>query len=491
MGDRVVVLGLDGGTWRLIDELIEKGKMENIKKLKKNGKFCKMMSSIPPTTFPAWKCYSTGKNPGKLGVFGMFHPNFKQRKMIVPNSRSFKSREFWDVIGDEGFKVGIINMPTTEPVKRVNGFMIGGPFSSFSGFTYPIELEKEIVKKYDYRTFLEELVINRNRDDLLDQVKKIISTRFNVLEESMKEGKYHFLHATIFHIDTMQHFMWGTKTLEEAWSYIDKRIGRIVELLGDEWTLFLMSDHGFTKTGYKFYVNNWFQQRELLRMKSVKGFIGTLGIRRGGIYGFLKKTGMITLLKRIFTIDTLRKIARSIPNEDGTMEIESLEDMIDWENTIAINNNYGIYLNVKNDVEKKDMIEKIIRDLKKIKGPDGAKPIKQVIPCDELYWGKHIQDSPDLHIICKEQYEPKSTITGSGELFSDETMNPLGHHLSDGIFLAYGANISSEPIKGPISIFDIAPTILDLLKKRIPRDMDGKVIGLGTKNKVGEVGKCA
>lgn len=490
MSKRVVVIGLDGGTWRLIDKLIELNKMDNIEKLKREGRFYKMMSSIPPTTFPAWKCYSTGKNPGKLGVFGMFHPDFRKKKIIIPNSKSYKSKELWDIIGDEGYEVGIINMPTTEPVKRVNGFMIGGPFSSFSGYTYPPELEKTIVQKYKYKTFLEEIILNKNHDGLMEPVKQIISTRFDILEEAMITGNYHFLHLTIFHIDTMQHFMWGTTILEELWHYIDERIGRIANLLEDEWVLFLMSDHGFTKTGYKFYVNNWLQKQELLKMYEVKGTAGILGLKRRLIYNLLKKTRLLILLKKIFSIDTLRRIARSIPNDDGTVEIESLEDMINWEKTYAINNNYGIYLNEKDVLKKKEMIEIIIRDLKKITGPDGVKPVKQVIPCIDLYWGEYVNDAPDLHIICEENYEPKSTITRSGDIFSDETMKPLGHHLPDGIFLAYGQDISNESLTGPISILDVAPTILNLMGKKIPKDFDGKAIDLRTGNMGGEVETC-
>ena len=65
---KVLVIGLDGATYNLINPLMESGKLSTIEKLMATGCHGDLESSIPAVTFPAWKCYSTGKNPGKLGV---------------------------------------------------------------------------------------------------------------------------------------------------------------------------------------------------------------------------------------------------------------------------------------------------------------------------------------------------------------------------------------------------------------------------------------
>ncbi len=225
MREKVIVIGLDGATWKLLDPLINSGRLPCIARLVEEGARSDLISCIPPTTFPAWKCYSTGLNPGRLGIFGMFQPDFEGRSISIPNSRSFRSTEIWDILGDAGKTVCVINMPSTYPVKEVNGVMVGGPFSPAHGYTYPTEVEGKTLRRIGYRPFLEELVMTEDKASLVGATKEIISTRFQAAEALWREYDPDFIHLTIFHIDTLQHFLWGTQELEEAWAHIDTEIG--------------------------------------------------------------------------------------------------------------------------------------------------------------------------------------------------------------------------------------------------------------------------
>jgi predicted AlkP superfamily phosphohydrolase/phosphomutase len=170
---KTLALGLDGATWDILLPLIEEGKLPAFKKLLGEGVYGDLQSVIPPVTCPAWKCYSTGKNPGKLGVFWWVDVNKESGKIVMPNAYSFKSRDLWDYLGDKGFKVGIINMPTTYPPKKVNGFMVSGfgmpmdkKFDFQQPYTYPNELQEELEAKYDYKVGIERL--NRDKKKLID-----------------------------------------------------------------------------------------------------------------------------------------------------------------------------------------------------------------------------------------------------------------------------------------------------------------------------------
>ena len=66
---KVLVLGLDGATWKALKPLIDFGVLPNFKKLVNHGCSGILSSTIPPNTSPAWPCMATGLNPGKLGVF--------------------------------------------------------------------------------------------------------------------------------------------------------------------------------------------------------------------------------------------------------------------------------------------------------------------------------------------------------------------------------------------------------------------------------------
>ncbi|MFW6121196.1 MAG: alkaline phosphatase family protein, partial [Petrotogales bacterium] len=66
---RVIVIGLDGAHFELIEPWLKKGELPNIKKCIEEGVSADMEVCLPPVTSPNWKCYSTGLNPGKLGIF--------------------------------------------------------------------------------------------------------------------------------------------------------------------------------------------------------------------------------------------------------------------------------------------------------------------------------------------------------------------------------------------------------------------------------------
>jgi predicted AlkP superfamily phosphohydrolase/phosphomutase len=64
-----IVLGLDGANWELLDSWFRAGNLPNIAALRGRGTTADSLSCLPPVTCPNWRCYSTGKNPGKLGVY--------------------------------------------------------------------------------------------------------------------------------------------------------------------------------------------------------------------------------------------------------------------------------------------------------------------------------------------------------------------------------------------------------------------------------------
>ena len=147
---KVVVVGLDGSTFKLIDTFVKKGELPAIKKLMKEGCRGVMRSCIPVSSIPAWQCYSTGRDPSKLGVYGFFKIKVDKAKREVKvrpvSSYDFQGKEIWDYLGKNGFRSCVIDMPGTYPARKINGIMISNPF--LEGSVYPPEMEK-ILKKLE------------------------------------------------------------------------------------------------------------------------------------------------------------------------------------------------------------------------------------------------------------------------------------------------------------------------------------------------------
>lgn len=66
---QVLSIGLDGAAWHKLDRLIAAGRLPNLAELANTGVRAPLRSVAPPVTCPAWRCSTSGKNPGKLGVY--------------------------------------------------------------------------------------------------------------------------------------------------------------------------------------------------------------------------------------------------------------------------------------------------------------------------------------------------------------------------------------------------------------------------------------
>ena len=110
-----IILGLDGANWDLLSPWLESGKLPNIQSLRDNGTTADLESCLPPVTCPNWRCYSTGKNPGKLGVYWWEKIDAENRTLSTPTSKSFKSANYWDYLAADDISTGIFNLPMTYP----------------------------------------------------------------------------------------------------------------------------------------------------------------------------------------------------------------------------------------------------------------------------------------------------------------------------------------------------------------------------------------
>src|SRR3990172_10909676 len=120
---KLIIIGLDGGTFKIIDPLIEQGKLPNLERLIKDGTRAILKSTIPPLTAPAWVTLMTGVNPGKHGLFDFkkldeithdmpFNPNPKDTCNLM-HSRYYAGKTIWDILSKRNLKVSVLMMPMT------------------------------------------------------------------------------------------------------------------------------------------------------------------------------------------------------------------------------------------------------------------------------------------------------------------------------------------------------------------------------------------
>ncbi|MHC4647129.1 MAG: alkaline phosphatase family protein, partial [Planctomycetota bacterium] len=136
---KVLIIGLDGATWDVLDESLLEHHMPNLGKLKGQGYSGILHSTEPPITPAAWTTCITGCNPETHGIAGFRRYSPEDDSIGIGNATDSLVPNMWQELSAQGFKVASINVPWTYPCQEVNGIMVAGygcpgPQSSF---TYP------------------------------------------------------------------------------------------------------------------------------------------------------------------------------------------------------------------------------------------------------------------------------------------------------------------------------------------------------------------
>nr|MDO8044212.1 alkaline phosphatase family protein [Candidatus Baldrarchaeota archaeon] len=469
---KLVVVGLDGAHWELIYPWIEEGALPNIGKIIRGGVWGDMLSCLPPVTLPNWKCYSTGKNPGKLGIFWWENIDFNKGRIYHPFHRKFLHKEIWDYISEAGGKVGVIGVPGTYPPKKVNGFMIsGGPDAKEKGFTYPKELERRLRDEWGFKLRPQNSILDKEK--FAEEVNEIIDIKFKVAKTLAKEYDVDFLQVTSFEINTMHHHFWNDPLTMKCWKTIDNHLK---DFLNEKTNIFLMSDHGSNRIETVFNINAWLRKKGYLKLHSTSiqatKILYHLGIKQETLASIANKLKLRKILRKVIP----RSFLKIFPNEVG--EVKKIGSMIDWEESMVLASGQGpIYIRATNEDEKRTLINKIKKELEELVDPvTDKKIVERVYLKEEIYSGEYIDEAPDLIIDqAKGVHIPGDFEIEDGRIFYSPTKGWKAENKKWGLFAAYGPDIKSEK-KIKISILDLAPTILHMFNISVPRDMDGRVL---------------
>lgn len=493
MSKKVLIIGLDGGTWKIFDDLIDKGYMPNLKALKGSGTSGILESTKPPITPAAWTSFMTGTNPGKHGIFDFIRFDREKIEFSVVNSNFIGCETFLEYLSDCGKRVISIQLPMTYPPKAVNGIVVSCFLtpSIRSEFTFPKKIKDEILIKMPNFTISPETIFykykpfNKGFEQFLNTMSEQIQEKKNLDLHLLGKYPWDIAFVQFQSLDIVQHALWPyldnshklfdmEKFIQIADRYYRKLDNDINEIIRDMRNLYknddvlvvLMSDHGFQAAKRSFNLQRWLSENSYLYKNTNKNIkekliealvrIDKHKLRRW--IPFLRK--MKERKKGLFSdyvksqIDFLRSKALCLP-------------VIGWGNIFILGDgNEGI---VKN---------KLIDELEKIYDPATNKPlIKRVYKKEEIYSGHSSAFMPDLILEPTNGYVFNSSSNSFSELlFRDidkDTDKFLGTHDLDGIFVFNGKDISVQ--KGlRLHLQDIIPTVLYYMGLSIPENMDGK-----------------
>ncbi len=477
---RVIVLGLDGASWNVLNPLISAGKLPTFATLLRDGSYGPLKSVIPPVSVPAWKCYSTGKNPGKLSAYGMLTLDLKKRKFSVPMSNYFKDKDIWDYLGEREYTSCVYNMFSTHPASQINGHLISD-MPNERGF-YPKELKEEIEGRFG--SIYSEPKFTTDREKSYLGVLNDIRLNFDVLTYLIERFDHHFIHTSIARTDGIQHFFWRDmetkdpkfgKNIENFWIEIDRLLSNLLNLLknkyGDNFYLFIISDHGFEGVNYRFNMGDWLVKHGYLKLNRTGKIIRTL-------FPFRKQVDfMFPLLDRL--TDIVRKGSGDKQTRRGIrgllLEALANESVYDWEKSsiIPLEGDCLYANNLKlTPSQIKNLVQKLTEEISGMKTPDGEPMVSEIYKGKELYGA---ESAPDIIILGRNVHIYNAPIVKLA--WSKPSADKwTGKHGLYGVFIAYGADIKKGHKIENATIYDICPTILDRFSLAMPDDLDGKIL---------------
>ena len=514
--EKVIVVGLDGATFDVMMPWIKRGKLPNVQKLMEEGCYGNLESTIHPMSPQAWSSFITGKNAGKHGIFDFTWRKPYSYEVQLTNASYREGKSLWKILGEHEKTVGVINVPMTYPPEGVNGFLISGMDAPGvnSQFTYPPELYDEIMGhfgKYIIGQRLWEFSRRGKERKLLEALKEMVRLRTDVSLYLLESRKPDFFMVVYRATDVAQHIFWKyydsnhplhpamTNGLEnaiyEVYHEVDLAIGRFKQVMDNDCSLILMSDHGFGGNSNKgIYLNSWLESEGFLGYADRRTKKGIVLNDRLEQCLLSAKGRLAQYIPRKLKLD----LQRVMPRLFDKMTSISYFSHIDWSKTKAYSEEIrtNVWINLKGrepcgivrPEEYKDVRNELIKRICSLRDPETSRQIfARVYKREELYKGKFLDSAPDLILLQDQgQYEliPRSSLNvkrreairiPTGEERRKDT-KPSGGHRLNGILIAYGKSFEKDHRINKANIMDLAPSILYLMGCPIESDMDGRII---------------
>ncbi|WEL16593.1 Phosphodiesterase of AP superfamily [Halorhabdus sp. SVX81] len=430
---RVAFFGIDGVPYSLIAEHDEE--FEHLHALATEGAGGAIDSIVPPESSACWPSLTTGVNPGETGVYGFQDREVGSAETYVPMGRDVQATRLWDRVQSAGRDATVLNVPVTFPPQRdvqrmVSGFLSPGVEEA----AYPDEL-RDTLEELEYRIDVNaKLGHDDDKSDFLADAHETLEKRFEAFKHYIEADDWDLFFGVFMTTDRVNHFLF--KHYEEDGEYkeeflefyrtVDQYLGELRELLDDDVTMMVASDHGFTTLDYEVHLNEWLEQEGWLTFDTDDP---------EELADLDESTKAYSLIPGRFYINLEEREANGgVPEED--------------------------YEDIRADLKAK---------LQALEGPDGNPVADRVVTKEDAFRGDHDDIAPDLVVIPNHGFDLKAGFKGSESVFGTGPRN--GMHSFD------NASLLIEDDDATVSgadLYDVAPTILSLMDVEYDRtDFDG------------------
>jgi len=484
---RVLLIGLDGGDWNVLQPLIDAGRMPTLQKLIAGGAHGDLESVRPMISPALWTTVMTGTLPDQHAIRDFVYKEPGSYAQPVVNATIRQRLALWNILSDLDRSVGIVDWYATFPAEEVQGFIVSDRIKTMGpdtpGVTYPVasQLSDSVAEPLPLGDFpaLDRITrpFGSELPAGLDKALREDLHRYRLARDLYREQEPDLFAFYLKGLDALGHFYWKFHEpnpeyfgeldaaekaalgplIEQYYQLCDELIGDFLEGVDKETTVLIVSDHGF---------------RAFVRPESL-----------------------------IFDVDRLFETLGWLEFEDPTLAADRTQRRVKMETTQAYTHEgtqivsvFGqrerpVYLNVagrepqgmiaaERYVARRQAMKQRLEALKTDLGTPVFAEIKLGHP-DQAGTG---QLGADLYLRVNEEIAFDHMIeidTLPHSLFGSylwEYGNISGTHRLQGILIASGPTIASGAKIENARLVDVMPTVLGLMGLPVAQDLDGRAL---------------
>jgi len=499
MAERVLVIGLDGGTWTVLRPYMAAGLLPTLSKLWDRSYRATLRTTLPAVTPVAWTSLATGVNPGKHRIFGFgtFRGVADEYVSQPTHRRNIARPTLWRILSDHHCPSRIVNVPMTYPPEPIEGSIVTGMFTPGpdSPYTWPPELKDELAAAGLRPKFATDLVrrmdagqdiglskaLAGDANAFLDDVDDMTRRQHQIARYLIGKDWRLFMKVYLA-TDLIQHFLWDdllppagetgsprARRIARSLRLVDDCVGELIDLAGPDTTIMLVSDHGFGRCGGQFALGQWLAERGYAAYR--RRSLGALARRA------VRALGLNVPVRRILGGSRADRMSgRTLPLlwtktkafvDDGTAGV-----------ALRINTRGAFREGIVEPGQPYERFrDELIEALEalRIDGVDGA-PIPRALKREDVYHGPYVGEAPDILLVPNADALIVFVNGQPGEPLLRLVPERVGEHLLEGICLIAGRGVRADRELHHADITDVLPTVLALLGVPVPEDVDGRVL---------------
>jgi predicted AlkP superfamily phosphohydrolase/phosphomutase len=303
---RVTVIAIDAASLDLIARATAEGRLPNVGRILDAGAVRHLATVRPTSAEAVWAAVATGKLPQKNGVRSAgiyqisggggdlqllpdycFAHGLQRFGFLVErphSSATYRTRTLWSIVSTNGYSVGVVGWPLTQPAPAVRGYLVSDTYHRValtpSGIDnpsaiYPLELQLDALAAMEAATAETPAVVTASlggagvASDARQDAPALVDRINDRIAQTMARARPAQVTLTRYQsLDAIGHYFlryavpseFGDVTederrrlgavLERHYAVIDEAIGRAMAGLGAEDLLIVVSGYGMEPLGF-------------------------------------------------------------------------------------------------------------------------------------------------------------------------------------------------------------------------------------------------